>query len=196
MIGCALGVVTTIQPFFPVADLQVLSSSGHGIPIAHVFGYESPFTIGVAGVFLAIFLTLVATSVIEPIALWRSIIVILAGIGVIILMGIAILSSGKMAFDVSDSMGNVSGSYTFDALGRRVKVIYTRTRTFEASGKTTYVDMPRGKGLPDELTRVTIEFAGYAIIVLGFGLLLVGTIQLRRVLSQAASSRLAERPEG
>jgi predicted Ser/Thr protein kinase len=180
MICCFLGIATTVQPVFPLAKLQVLNVNGYGVPIAQVFSYESPFAIGVAVVFLTLLLLLVATSFIEPIPLWRTILILLAGVGVVLMMGKAILSSGQIGYASFDGR---SGNYTFVTLGSNVTVNYTLPKgQFQVSGKTTQVDLPGGRGLPQEHTRVAIHFAGFTIIALGFGLLLVGTIQLRRIL--------------
>jgi Protein kinase domain len=187
IIYCSLGVVTTFQPLFPLAELQVLDSSNSGVPVAQVFGYESMFT-GVVGViFASLLLLLIATAFIGPVPPWRSVLIILAGMGSILMMGLAIRLNGPTIYHAP---GGASGTYIFNVLGADVTVSYTVPKgEFQVSGgKTTLVKLPRDIVLPpDDRTRVSITFPAYMILALSSGLLLVGAIQLRGVLMRRVS---------
>ena len=103
IIVCLLGIAATFQPFSPLAQVESLQPERLGQPIppnpwfesTQVFGYESPLTIAVGTMFLALFLLLIATSFIQPIPLWRSVLILLAGIVVMSVMGLAVQSKSS-----------------------------------------------------------------------------------------------------
>jgi predicted Ser/Thr protein kinase len=180
IIVCVLGVAAAFQPFLSFAELQVLDFRGVGVPIAHVFGYESPFIIAVGLIFVSVLLLFIATSVLDSFPLWRSVLVVFAGWGVLSATVWAIRLSGWNAFHDSPP----AGEYCFDVLGDRLTIKYTWPREFQVSGKTTAVEMPGGKGEPPGLTSVAIKFPAHVVIGLGFALVLLGTLQIRWGLMQ------------
>jgi hypothetical protein len=192
IILCIFGITVILQPFLPLAELQVLDVRNRSIPIAEVFGYQSIFAIGAGAIFGSLLLLLVATSFIEPIPPWRSCLIILAGMGSILVMGLSIQSNGRLT-DVSkltgDPVQGVQGEYRFVVLGNGITITYTIPKgEFHVLGKSTVVNLPGGKGLPSGLTRVAMTFPAYLIIAISLGLLLLGTLQLRGVLMRRRHS--------
>jgi hypothetical protein len=187
LLFCLLGVAATFQPFVPVAELQVPDVRKNGVPIAQVFGHESPFAITAGGIFLSLFLLLIATGFIEPIPLWRSVLIILAGTGVVGVMGLGIWDSGLTG---SPWFSGHWGEYGCRVLGKSLAVNYTLpSGEFQVSGRMTTVNLPGGAGLPPGLTRVVIGFPAYAILAVGLVLILVGTVQLRGVFRRRVRER-------
>ncbi len=187
IILCFLGMVATFQPFLPLAELQIVDVRDRGVPIAQVFGYEFLFTNIDGMIFGTLLLLLVATSFIEPIPLWRSLLIILSGMAAIVALGWAVLSpdSSRLAYEVRPE----HGSYTYVIFGKYVAIDYAIPGgEFRVGGKTTRIEMPGGRGLPPALTKVGIGPAAYIIVALSCCLLLLGTIQLRGVLRRRHTS--------
>jgi ribosomal protein L7/L12 len=188
LIVCLLGIAGIMQPFFPLAELQVLtlrSINEHratGATIAQVFGYESTFAIGIGLLFAFLFVLLLGTGIIHSRRLWRSVLLILTGMASIVLLFWAIWSSGYDARSTDDFRvrDTASGQYGFVVLGEPLTVRYTWADKFEVGGKTTIVSaMPGGMGPPPGLTKVIIKSPLYMIIGLCFGLVLLGALQVR-----------------
>jgi tRNA A-37 threonylcarbamoyl transferase component Bud32 len=193
LIACVFGLAITFQPTLPLADLEVFDFREFNIPIAHVFGYEFSYAITAGVIFLALFLLLFLTGFIEPVSLWRSGVLILAGTGVLCVMGLGIGAMGTNGPRWSGSQDGRSGAFGFEVLGKELTVNYTLRGEFQVSGRRTQVSLPGGAGQPQNLTTVALGFPGFLIFAVGAVLLLLGTIQLRGILRRRALTRARER---
>jgi hypothetical protein len=181
---CVLGAAVTFQPFFPMVQLQVRSAAGPSVPIAQIFGYEC-MSVYAGVIYLVLFMILVATSFIEPIPLWRPLLLLLAGTSVILIMTYAMASNRPGSLTAR----NDTGEYWFLVWGDTLTIRYTLPRgEFIVKGKSTLMALPRGQGTPLELTTVAAGYAAYALITIASGLLLLGTVQLRGVLMRRGGS--------
>jgi predicted Ser/Thr protein kinase len=194
---CLLGIAGVFQPYLPFGELQVLTVQSinerrsTGIPIAHVFGYESIFTISIGIILVSVCVFLVATAAIRSFRLGSALLLILAGIGSVLLMVWAIRSSGYDygATDDYRQHSSLEGNYGFVLLGEHLTVHYIWPDKFQVWGKKVIVpDMPGGMGQPPGLTKAAIKFPAYLVIGIGCGLVILGAIQM------AVASRLRHQP--
>ncbi len=187
MLLCLLGIVGIFQPNVPFGELQVLtvgSIAEHrttGAPIAQLFGYEHSLTISIGMIFVSACVFIISTMAIRSFRPGGAFL-ILAGIGSILLMVLAIRSSGYdyEAADDFRQQSPLEGNYGFVLLGEHLTVHYTWPDKFQIWGKKVIVpDMPGGMGSPPGLTKTVVKFPAYLVIGIGCGLVLLGSIQLR-----------------
>jgi len=171
----------------PWAKVVVANYGGDGRLLAEVYGYESLPGMVPAVLFLMLLLLWIVTGSATPKPAWQSLILCLVGFGIFCIAGKCILHPGDVDERGSETtginhqvtaevlvyesirvdVGIQSDAYWADyrALGKYHQVqLYAHERT--PKGLLDRIEVKRGPGV-------------YFPAVLGFGLLLLGTFQLR-----------------
>jgi predicted Ser/Thr protein kinase len=212
MLTSIAGVIVCVQPLSPWAALEAMDSQFQSHTLAAAYGYQSWVGIVPAGIFLAVLLVLIATGVLEPVPLWRPIVLMLAGATALPLSVTWVVRPGSIwAGDTGEFRAVLNpqgqpdffgdGAFQLELLGtmRPSPVRFSVTSqfadrdargaraTFTVGGQpaTIYLPAEAGMSLNNFLGRlkVTAGLPAYAASLLGLALLLLGTLQLRGVLS-------------
>jgi predicted Ser/Thr protein kinase len=201
-----LGLIACLQPIWPWAQLVVVDNSGTAHPVADVRGYDGWLGLAAAVAFFCLLIFLIATSSLDPVPWWQAASVIVAGLVASVTTANCLLRPGDPTINsatvtsAQDNAGFLSwgGSATvkvavFEKVEREVTLAASTNNSMKDSaadvrtaGSSFQVRLPQDAArLPDHLlatVRVRIGAALYAAQLLGLGLLVLGTVQLRGIL--------------
>jgi hypothetical protein len=177
--------------------------------LGEVFGYQTVHGILPALLFATLFLVLATTAFLGPVPLWQPIVFLAAGALVCVtvlagMQGDAHIDSSQL-FDGSSRGTVIVSAFHKDFWGEFtcMYVLGGRTGTrakYRLAGAVqetaiTYEGPATPEGALSRL-RVKIGFAPYATIALGFGLVLLGSLQLRGILKRRHENATPVRAEG
>jgi predicted Ser/Thr protein kinase len=205
---CLIGLPASLQPFLPVADLQILGNLGRlnqAYTLTSVYAYDSLFGLVPAGIFLVLLLLLIASGSRKTRPIWQPDVLLLAGTGVL-LFAISLLV-GRLSYQSHApprNDGNTSrGDGRVSVLGKDLPLTYSLETVpvawgqlqargqIEVAGEHNTVSLHPGSDLtrtiPNNL-RVAVRPLAYVNPVLSILLLLLGALQIR--------TRRATRPNG
>jgi hypothetical protein len=167
-----LGLVCVLQPFFPLAELQVMDLNRRAVPFAFVYGYQCPPGLVLAAVFASLLLVHFVSSFVPDVPLWRSILTMVAGVAVIgTIWSASTIHEGWTG-------GGQQYHYRLWDYDVAVNVEFNPTR-FHVGEKTTTVNLLGGQGTPMKFTLPSVGYITYGVIGLGAGICFLGIVQVR-----------------
>jgi predicted Ser/Thr protein kinase len=197
VILCLAGLVHSLQPVWPWADLRLIPGEGEPSGLARVYGYETVSGLGPAGIFLAVLLVLAVAAFPGRVPIWQPILFLVSGLGACLFVlsgmgGSAILThsdSGpdgrKGTFTQTVYHKTFTGDFTCQNAGFRNGHPLVRAE-YRLAGAERYKPI-YFEGAPTTQAAMAhlgfaIHPASYATAALAAGLVFLGMLQLRGIL--------------
>jgi hypothetical protein len=197
VILCLAGLVLSLQPVWPWADLRAVPGEGEPLVLARVYGYETGSGLVPAGIFLAVLLVLVVAAFPGRVPLWQPILFVGSGLGACLVVLVGMWGGGVIetqshahengcngAFSQKVFHKTFAGEFTCQSgtlSGRRGAMAEYRLTAADRSTAIFFEGTPTPGATLAHL-HSAIRPASWAPVALGVGLLLLGALQLRGIL--------------
>jgi serine/threonine protein kinase len=202
VILCLAGVVFSLQPIWPWADLRLTPSNGEPLVLARVYGYETICGQVSAGVFLGVLLVLAVAAFPGRVPIWQPILFLVSGLGACLFVLSGMVGSAIMTHSESGENGS-KGTFTQTAFhktftgdficrdaGIRGLPNLMAQAQYRLAGAERGLERYEGilfEGAPTPQAtlahlRFAIHPASWVPVALGAGLFLLGALQLRGIL--------------
>jgi predicted Ser/Thr protein kinase len=195
MICCLIGLGFCLVPAEPWAEVKVLQSPPPGMGnetyqiLTEVYGYQCVVGQLAAGIFLVLFLLLLAIGFVEPVLWWQPLVIFLSGTAIALVMAYAIQSDRSPDTDFTEQpntyMGSTPGTITIYILKKPISVqYYWLPRAFEVPGRRIESKILRHNEAPSGIAqlRATLNLGPFVVGGLGLVLLALGALQSRGVI--------------
>jgi hypothetical protein len=196
VILCLVGVVLSLQPVWPWADLRAVPGSGEPLVLGQVYGYETGSGLVPAGIFLAVLLVLLVAAFPGRVPIWQPILFVVSGLGACLVVLVGMPGDGLITQSHAHENGSTgaffqkvfyktfTGEFTCHPgalAGRQGVMAEYRLAAADRSTAIFFEGAPTPGATLAHL-RPAIHPASWAPVAVGVGLFLLGALQLRGIL--------------